>query len=321
MTNSPDYNQYPEKVVTVPCECSADSVSTPCKELMLAREYFAVGDTAKALHYAQQALAFHEHECAVHTLLGEIYNADGDHDSAKIHFQAAIAIKEHPTTIIDHTVLPTQHKTLPGIMMLVLISCILLSGVAALFSLHPSRHHLNEGDIFQLSSVKQNRNEVPRWTWKVPAPVKTHEVDTAQPTANLVSNPTPVKNNPTKDNSTSTQSTHVLGPSAHGQLPVDNNNITLQTAHDAYLRGEYQQALSIFEVIQSRETVISPDLQRDIAYCHQNLGNSAQAKINLRLALSGFQQQLLENADNIVAQKGIADCEIALKQLQNYREP
>lgn len=279
----------------------ADKLLPACEQLLMAQKLFAAGEIPLAVQSSLLALAYPEHECAAHALLGEIYTAAGDVTKAQMHFHAALAINIRPAEIIASNTKPTQqHRSLPGIMMLVLISCILLSGIAALFGLQPARHQLNEGDIFQIDNAKVYPIDSPRWAWQVPALIE---------------------NNDTPATSVENPPSGALGPAGHEQLPASKINTTLKSAHEAYDRGDYQRALAIYEQLESHDEIVSPLLQQDIAFCHQQLGNSAQAQIYLHHALEGYRQLLLEDSDNIETQQGIASCESALKQLRFTREP
>lgn len=300
----------------------ADKMLPAYEQLTMAQKLFAAGEFPLALQYAQLALEHQEHKCAAHALLGDIYNAAGEKAKAQMHFQAALTINDQPAEIITNNPLTTQqHRTLPGILMLVLISCILLSGIAALFSLHPARHQLNEGDIFQIDNAKTYQIDSPRWTWQVPTPVAEPIENDAAPAAPPVPVRVPVSYNTPAPAPVPATPSGVLGPAAHTHLPASSNKISLKAAQDAYDNAEYQRALTIFELLHSRSEVVSPHLEQNIAYCHQQLGNSAQAQINLRRALEGYRLLLLEDADNTEAQQGIIACENAIKQLHYTREP
>ena len=305
-------------------ETNSHSLNLKNEFLTLARQLQAQGDLAKATHFAREALALDEHDCASHALLGELYSLQGDEAAAHYHFQAALNICEPcaednavMASEIAALIPPPATQSQPGMIMLVLILCILVSGLATLFAFRSTPQSLGEGRVLQLPSAYPPIVAPPPWTWRVPTPVE------SQP--EVVNTPRlPREPSSRTGRTTSYQfapeqepvhSAAVLGPSAHARISVPVGRPSITSASEAYERGEYERALSIYETLLAREATPSPRLYQDIAGCHQQLGNMLQAKVNLHHALDGFQQILLDDPANLDARQGVAACELALSQL------
>ena len=112
----------------------------------------------------------------------------------------------------------------------------------------------------------------------------------------------------------------VLGPSAHTLVQSTAVKPTLEAADQAYFRGEYAQAVVIYEAVLQQDDKQNPRLFQDLAWCYQQLGNSQKAADNLGKAVQGYRDVLATEPDSTTAQRELESCQAALNTLLTSRE-
>ncbi|MHB9025615.1 MAG: tetratricopeptide repeat protein [Armatimonadota bacterium] len=292
------------------------------------------GDLVAALRTAREALSLNPECNTIHALLGQLYEQSGNSSAARYHFQAALTVP--PTSTDECSVEEIIPALLPQRapqgrwMGPLLLACVLMSGLAVLFTFRPlGRHH--DGASILVTPSQTNRTS-PRWVWTVDIP---RQADTkpgagSQPATasqNTQSNgtmlvskedPTPSPPNPPAPSTSAPE--NVLGPSLHGRVVAKPTAASAEQADQAYFAGQYERAVTIYEKVIQREETPNPRLYQDLAWCYQQLGNSAKAAENLDHAMRGYKQALAENPDSSMAQQGLRSCEAAYRTLMLSRD-
>lgn len=288
------------------------------------------GDLLTAIRHTREALSMQPDCSTTHALLGHLYEQQGNLAAAQHHFQAALQVP-----LADATSLPYPEPEIPAIapagqphaaMLLVLVCCILLSGLAAIFSFYTGNPSSARRDVV-VQVPTEERPPLPtnpRWTWKVPTPVPLEETPAespapVQPTTATAVQVTVAQSDPAPAESTPLPPA-ILGPSARTRVSADTTGLTLEAADQAYFRGEYDRAVVIYESVLARGEQASPRLYQDLAWCYQQLGNSQKASEHLHLAIQGYRQLLDADPANTTAQQGLTRCEAALNTLLTTRE-
>lgn len=274
-------------------------------------------------------------ESAVHALLGHLYEQSGEKSAARKHFQLALTVAPSQSSEQNSPFEPevsVVQQTRNAWLMVVLIGCVIFSGVGVLFTLLPGPHNVERGQIFQQSLLKPTEHPKiePRWTWKVPSPVR-H--DTPEPAPDVPEPPAPskavlavdqhietprIQPAPQPDDAPSPM--QVLGPSASAGMPAEATEPTIELADQAYFHGKYERAVTIYEEVLRRQEKADPRILQNLAWCYQQLGNSEKAADDLATAIAGYQAQFAEDPHNIAAQQGCRSCEAALRSLQASHE-
>ncbi|HEY3378900.1 MAG TPA: hypothetical protein VGL77_15550 [Armatimonadota bacterium] len=292
------------------------------------------GDLTTALRAAREALTLRTDCSTIHALLGHIYEQQGNLSAAHYHFQSALQVTVPAET--DLISMPSAMSVIPakqpqaGVMVLVLISCILFSGLAALFTFHSGRRQVEQSNVFQIPIARPPLATNPHWTWKtLPVPVAVSPTIAKTPApatppapatgAIAVSNPLPSSSVATPPPPPEPTPPAVLGPSAHSGVPAEPAEPKLETADQAYFRGEYARAITAYEALIAQESKPNPRLFQDLAWCYQQLGNSQKASDYLGKAIQGYKALLDTDSTNAAAQQGRASCEAALRALLTTR--
>ncbi len=313
--------------------------ATPCEQrfhelLSRARQCQLAGDLPAAISLAETALSLHCDVCAVHALLGHLYEQYGNTAAAHHHFQQALEVAPGQT----ETELPMPQQTEPPVavqsrgvwLMTVLVGCILFSGLAALFTLFPGERTIGQSNILQ-PTIATPSNSGARWTENVPTPIRpsTFESTREHPAVSHM----PVL--PSPDNEMVTEKpvlvtppvalphvperfspTTVLGPAACANLPAEGTEPTVEQGDQAYFHGNFELAVSIYEELMRQQAKPDPRMLQNLAWCYQQLGNSDKAAEQLKMAVQGYRSQLVEDPLNPSAQQGCRSCEAALVSLQ-----
>lgn len=295
-----------------------------------ARQSSQAGDIAQALCYAREALQQRNDCSTIHALLGQLYEQQGDAAASRYHFQAALNVA---TCDADGELLPLEPEPArqpqaAGVMLLVLIGCIVISGLAALFTFHPGRDSADLGSVQLLPRAAHS--DSPRWTWRVPAAMPNPPAPdgpavglTPGPPAGTDARPpvTPAANVTENPGTADGDGSIVLGPSARGR---DSRSLSgrpsLEKADQAFFRGEFDMAVTQYEAILPTLEQPDPRIYRDLAWCYQQLGNSGKAADYLMRATEGYRSLLAADAGNAAAQQGLASCTAALHTLMTTRD-
>ena len=274
------------------------------------------GDIAAALRYAREALAQRSDCSTTHALLGQLYEQQGDLAAARYHFQAALNVT--PEAVVVPAPLPVpQKQPHAAVLLLVLIGCILISGLAALFAFRPSSRGDEQSTVL-FEPGRRHAIETPRWTMNVPTPMLKHENASAPPVAPATTHTPDTTAPPTSTPPSGTPDSliappTVLGPSAHAHgVEAIAGKPSLEAADQAFFRGEYDKAVTLYEAVLPQEENLNPRVYHDLAWCYQQLGNSQKASEYLGKAVQGYQAQLASEPSNIAAQQGLASCQAAL---------
>lgn len=313
---------------------SVPSGITPCEQrlyelLARAKQCQLVGDISSAIGHAQKALLLSCDACRVHALLGHLYEQAGNAAAARQHFQRALEVSTAPT---DPVPAPGADAELAGAppargawLMAVLVGCILVSGLAALFTLFPGeRRNIGHGTILQPRLSTSSLNTDARWTLQVPSPIEKHAVDALpEPPSNPLPAAHPVEVADVKPVAPASPvtperaaPTEILGPSASADIPAEATTPTIEQADQAYFHGKYERAVSIYEEILHAQEQPDPRMLQNLAWCYQQLGNSVMAATHLKRAVQGYRSQLVADPLDPNAQQGCRSCEAALVSLQ-----
>ena len=319
-----------------PSEQEARAADCLCK----ARNCQRQGDIAQALCYAREALTLGADASCTHALLGRLYELQANTTAAQYHFQSALHVAEQQDDLAEPLASPqlmhesSAHQTPPSFMLLVLMGCVLFSGLAALFAFHsPAGRLITQSQLLPIQVDRPALPTAPPWTWQVP-----HAMSDTPPSAIALPAPAPTDTpvvpvseahpviaTPSVSSTSATPSTSpapeaVLGPEAHIHHLVAEARPTIAEADQAYFDGDYERAVSIYEDVLAQHPTPNPRLYQDLAWCYQQLGNSRQAARNLQLAIQGYQALLANDAANSTAQQAKTACENALQTLLATRE-
>lgn len=301
-----------------------------------ARECQNAGDLPLALRHAREALSLRCDECSIHALLGHLYEQTGNKAAARYHFQIALTVSPE-LTAMEPVLTPEPdtilaHQTRGTWLLLVLIGCVLFSGMAVLFTLIPGERNVGSGFVFHSNNPdKTHRVSEPRWTWKVPSPVHATEqaetpdsvpsdTGTQEKTVLAVGHVESTSTSDSATNETLPLPSQVLGPSASAGVPAETTEPTIEQADQAYFHGKYERAVSIYEELLHHQEKADPRIMQNLAWCYQQLGNSLKAAEYLEKAVQGYQAQLSDDPQNAAAQQGRKSCEAALRSLQSTHE-
>jgi len=294
------------------------------------------GDIGAAIRTANEALLLRQDCSSTHALLGQLYEQSGDHASARDHFGQALAVdpacpcSEEPLSLPAPTPTPAAHGSW---MTLVLIGCVIFSGLAALFTIWPFERSERSGIVNIVTQPDRSVTAKPRWDFRVPSPL--HMImPTPTPSAPP---PTPMADPSGGVLVSENQSTEptaappvpapapaptqlVLGPSASIRAPALPIEPTVEDAERASFSGKFERAIAIYEAIIRTQDKPAPGLHQQLAWCYQQLGNSAKAEEHLNQAIQGYRKQLEAAAKNTAAQQGVKTCESALTALHDPRD-
>ena len=305
--------------------------------LLQAKQCQHEGDLPMAIRHAREALSLNCDECAIHALLGHLYEQAGDHAVARQHFHLALHMTPTSASPTPMATLEQEtsfsHQARGSWILLVLIGCVLFSGVAMLFVLFPNERDIGHGTIFQAHAGQARQAGDPRWTWIVPTPVK-EAMPQAPPVAPPLATETPEHKTvlavdrhveaapavtpPAQE--ALPEPPQVLGPSASAGIPAEATEPTVEQADQAYFHGKYERAVSIYEALIRRQDKPDPRLFQNLAWCYQQLGNSQKAAEHLEKAVLGYQIQLANDPQNLAVQQEQKSCEAALRSLQVTRD-
>jgi hypothetical protein len=300
-----------------------------------ARESQLTGDLPAALACAHQALELRPQCSSIHALLGHLYERSGDSVAARTHFEQALQV----TATVECPVLPDTADALrgggSGWRVWVLVGCILVSGLAALYSCWPHANAGGQAAIFYRTAARPALPSTPDWKWEdaqrpsaLPAPILTPAQPPvplstavpplpAPPVVSVVSVVAPAP--PPAPTPAPAVPPAVLGPSARSTLAPSPLAPLLDKADQAYFSGQYEQAISLYEAILTQEEHPHPRLHQDLAWCYQHVENSARAAEHLDLAVAGYQSLLDEEPQNATAHQNLHSCQVALRALKSSR--
>ncbi len=302
------------------------------EHLNQARTCLQQGDIVQALCYAREALTLGADDSCTHALLGQLYELQANMTAAQYHFQSALHVTspqhadEDATAPLLVATPPPPPRSEPIVLLLVLMSCIVFSGLAALFAFHPAAvRTINQSRIIQTPLERPALPSTPPWTWHVPSAIPDDRLpeNATAPLVHPDDTITPKDSAPLSKsipNPDVPPTTTVLGPAAHTHNPVNAPRATLEEADKAYFSGDYERAISMYEVVLAQDTAPGPRLFQDLAWCYQQLGNSEQAANNLQKAILGYQALLTTDTANTTAQQAKSACEHALQSLRATRD-
>ncbi|MHB9133267.1 MAG: tetratricopeptide repeat protein [Armatimonadota bacterium] len=300
--------------------------------LVQARLHQHEGDLTTALRCAREALSLRPECSTIHALLGHLYEQSGNASAAHYHFQAALAVKEEPA--IDGCAgwteppPPTPARPTPGLWLaVVLIGCVLFSGLAVVYSFLPEGRKVTHGAVVQIPPEKRPPlPEEPRWVWtNMPEGVVVEQPGSDQPPAEA----TTAEGQPPVATPESTAGTNgvrqasaetVLGPSVRPRIVAEPTHPTLEQADQAYFTGQYERAVTVYEEVLQHDNTPNPRLYQDLAWCYQQLGNSTEAAEHLHKAVLGYKALVVSEPQSTVARQGLQSCEAALRTLLSTRE-
>jgi hypothetical protein len=289
--------------------------------LAAARLHQEAGDLEAARRCAHEALSLRPDCAAIHSMLGCLHQQMGHESSARLHFQAALAITPPaaPATEMPEPAAARPHGTLW--VTLVLAGCIIFSALAMLFVFRDSTHATEQAAL--LHTLQRPPLPVtPQWTWHPPAPAQvvmpapapvTHS-DTA-----LVSSTTTVRPQPPAIDVPPPPPDQTLGAASGPRTVVLVGAPTIEKAEQAYFRGDYERAATIYEALIRDSSASDPRLHQDLAWCYQQLGSSGKATQHLNEAIRGFEGVLASDPRNTAAQQGLSTCQTALSELLTTR--
>jgi len=293
------------------------------------------GDLVAAIGHAQMALSLGCDVCAVHALLGHLYEQSGNALKAHQHFQRALEVApaqaEVELSVAPMIDLPAAPQLRGVWLMAVLFGCILFSGLAALFTLFPGeRNIIGHGTILQPGIPVLPPNKDLLWTAKVPSPI--HQL-LPEPLLEHATNTPMAETNALLVGDMHVEGTRgslpasahvpeqlvptaVLGPAASVNIPAEAIEPTIEHADQEYFRGQYERAINLYEEIMYRQEKPDPRMLQNLAWCYHQLGNSAKAAEHLQMAMQGYQYQLGDDPQSVSAKQGLRSCEAALHTLQ-----
>ncbi len=285
-----------------------------------------VGDLTTAIRCAREALLLRPDCSTIHATLGALYEQVGDEVAARYHFQTALSV----TPVHDCPVPPVVPEfaavraSSGSWRTLVLIGCILFSGVAVLFTLWPIERDIERGTIIHSPSPAATN-----WIDHVPEPAPVKQTEPDETTANDTGTgktPVPASADPKPNPASATpatvtpasMTTVVLGPSASSSVPAVANAPTLEQAEQAEFTGNYERAVATYEALLRQQDKPNPNLHHKLALNYQRLGNTPKAAEHLNSAVQDFRKQVADNPQDTVAQQELRNCEAALKMLNTH---
>lgn len=284
-----------------------DADFTVSRLLRDARQLQECGELARAITVARQALALRPDCSSIHALLGHLCEQCGDHSAARYHFQAALLVApamEKQPDAPPHPA-PVPRQALGGWMALLLVGCVVFSGLATLFiTFWPT------DDAVTRASVRLS----------TPPSAPHTALDTATTTPRPSSHaPAPLAHeDQTKSVRPITASAH---PTATPRVPIPSGRpvavsvITRATADDAYKAGYYDKAAYLYQELLSRETGPAAELHEALANCHEQMQASEATLFHLRAAISDYQTMANADPDNAEVRAALTRCEQRLALL------
>lgn len=301
-----------------------ERVRTLLAQARLAHEQ---GDLAAALRYGHEALAEQPDCSTTHALLGHVCEESGDNAAARAHFQAALRVGESapeaqlfaPALVEMLPVRPVQTKWITP----VLIGCVLFSALGVLFTFLPAARRGQQAIVVKLNAAGKAKPDtrplVPRWAEHVPTPVRpantTVQPSDTTPAVSDVEHSTVKNSQPPVAAVQEDAPMTVLGSSARTAIPVDPTTPTLEQAEQAYFKGEFERAITIYESLLTTESEPEPRLSQNLGWCYHRLGNAKKATEHLQRAANGYRALLTTNPDNVTAYQALQSCEATLRTL------
>lgn len=320
-----------------------------------ARRHQQDGNLIMALRVAREAERLRPDCSTVHALLGQLYEQSGDLASAHQHFQQALTISSTPGAddcLVTPPVPPeTTRPTHGWWITLVLIGCVLFSGIATLFALLPGEHQDTRGNILQrqqkatVTPLPPAKDPLP--DVQIPPPAQNAHASTPDserrvsdpgmaerlyipaPAPTPKPSPTPVApplplappdSTVTKTASDGTPVAFVLGPGASRGSRITASDPSQEDADNAFFTGKFERATAMYEALISTQERPDPRLQQNLATCYQRLGNSKKAEEHLQGAVKGYQAQVSERPDDAAAQQNLKSCQANLQTLRVTHE-
>lgn len=291
-----------------------------------ARRFQEEGNITAAISIATKALTIRDDCSTTHALLGHLYEHQGNMVAARQHFQSALQVTEHcpapeETSLANSLPHVTTQRKHSSMMLALLIGCIIFSGLAALFAFQNVKRPTVNGTVFEIQPIQPHAlPNVPPWTWRVPVPVKITASNPA--TSGVTTERTPpqqteragILHNPSDGNQT------LLGPSGQQSIISVAIHPSLEEADQAYFKGEYDRATTIYEAVLAQDDIQNPRVYQDLAWCYQQLGNSPEATEYLVKAINGYKSLLATNPGSTTTQQSLDSCEAALRSLLTTRE-
>jgi len=290
--------------------------------LFQARTYQQRGDLANAIKCAGDALAIRPTCSTIHTFLGSLYEQQGEHAAAQLHFKKALTVTLTPDEECDIPLLPLREtaprSTTGGWMLPVLVGCMVFSGLAALFTLWPGNSTVSISGSLPYPRV------LPKLPVPGPVNIKPSARESVTPIADKGQSgitryhetaPLP---RDYSDGTATTDSieTEVIGPSAAEILPIMSATPTAEQADAAYAGGSYERAAAIYEKVLANQDKVPPRIHQYLALSYHRLGNINKAEHHMGLAVDGYQQALNADPQNNILRQELQSCQALLESLR-----
>jgi len=291
--------------------------------LFQARTYQQRGDLANAIKCATDALAIRPACSTIHTFLGSLYEQQGEHAAAQLHFKKALTVTLTPDDDCDVPLLPLQEtaarSTTGGWMLPVLVGCIVFSGLAALFTLWPGNPTVSVSGSLPYPRVLPNL-PLPGKSTKIQTPPRrrvTPPADKGQSGIPRDHETAPIRRDYSSGTAmTDSIETEVIGPSAAEVLPIMPATPTAEQADEAYANGAYERAAAIYEKMLAGQDRANPRVHQYLALSYQRLGNTDKAGHHMGLAVDGYQQALNADPQNDGLRHELRSCQALLESLR-----
>lgn len=276
------------------------------------------GHIERARQLAHEALTLRPDCPAIHSLLGCIQQKLGHESAARLHFKAALAVTPPSPATATRIVRPRANAW----MAFVAFGCILFSGLATVFAFLPASSKTRSAALIHMQRARTPMQTPPAWTWQMPAPRQSSEskpspiqdVSVVKVTTATTAHPIEPVKPPAPPAGT------ILGPAAQTPARMASAEPSLEKADLAYFNQDYDLAAMQYEALLRRGDATDPRIHQDLACCYQHLGNSGKATQHLHEALRGYQAALMDDPQNAAAQRGVAACQAALRELRRSRE-
>ena len=311
-----------------------------CQLLDKARDEQETGDVTAAIQTARSALLLRPDCSSTHALLGQLYEQVGDHSAAREHFQLALVVDATAPcseTQFPAPAVPAVQTPQGSWMTLVLIGCVVCSGLAALFTIWPFERGERSGIVNVAPQSDSTIAAKPRWDFRVPSPLRMIlprpvSPEPASSTTDDTSGTMLIEDNPPASPSPPTPpapvtpkpdtlpAPTVLGPSASNRMPALSVEPTLEEAEQASFCGQFERAIAIYEAVLHAQDKPMPRVHQELAWCYQQLGHSAKAEEHLNHAIQEYRKDIAADAHNTAAQQGLQTCEAALTTLHDTHD-
>lgn len=305
--------------------------------LQQARDHQQQGDLVSAIQCATDAVSLKPNCSAAHTMLGSLYEQQGEKGAARLHFQRALTVAQGEE---EDCLLPpiaalqeaTTARPSSGWMLAVLIGCIVFSGLAALFTLFPNNFSLQRGSlVIKVTNLQKVPAPKVDLTDKQPDTTATqpetgtagtgnddtHAASDNPPKTTLNSGAVKPEPAPIEPRPSGVQSA-VLGPSATTGAPAMPVSPSEAQADQAFFCADYEKAAAMYEKVLDETP--SPRDHKQLALCYQRLGNSEKAEYHLQQALEGYKAAYSKDPQNTSVEQELKSCQTTLDTLRASRE-